>query len=185
MINKCCWIRGGGSEKKCPFGLPITLACSCAGKSVLSMCPLTAVVEEKQEAVELANKRVYIWNRNNKRCIYAQSIIESKNSVNCDFGDVGQGLSAPSFVGSPRYPSIFNTVDLDGLSSFPLGFYADNDESRNLFYGLFSLLGKDKTFKILKNAIFKNNGIWNKIIKEQNLDKQETYNFFRNICKFK
>jgi hypothetical protein len=72
--------------------------------------------------------------------------------VNCDFGDAAAGLGAPAFTGSPLYSQTFSGIGLDGLYAFPMGFYADNNESRNLFQGLFSLLGAAAP-AIVKKAI--------------------------------
>ncbi len=180
-INKKAWIRGNNTEKKCPFGLPVTIACAHAGDSVAHMCPLNSVSKDKKEKVEQANKRVYIWYKDNQRCIYAHNIIESKNVVNCDYGDVGQGMGAPAFAGSPLYAQTFSGVGLDGLYAFPLGFYADNNESRNLFQGLFSLLGEN-IFEIVKNAIDKN--LWEKVENDEDLSEEEQKKINKLIEKY-
>ena len=151
-IKKESWIRSD-KEKKCPFGLPITIACQHAGNSVTYMCPLDAVeTEEEKKKVEKANKRVYIWYKENQRCLYAHNIIESKDVVNCDYGDVGEGMKTPAFAGSPMYAQTFSGIGLDGLYAYPLGFYADNNESRNLFKGIISLVGSEVS-EIIKNAL--------------------------------
>jgi hypothetical protein len=102
--------------------------------------------------VEKANKRVYIYHKDNTPCLYAANIIEKFKAVNCDFGDTAQGMHAPAMIGSPLYAQTFSGIGLDGLYAFPLGFYADNNESRNLFQGLFSLVGNEK-LDIIKEAI--------------------------------
>ena len=142
-------------ESKCPFGLPITGACHRAGESVTRMCPLDMVEEEKMDLIKKANRRVYIYYKSGERCIYAKNIMEDHGNVNCDFGDTGQGMNTPAISGSPIYAQTFAGVGLDALYAFPLGFYADNNESRNLFQGLFSLVG-EKAFNIIKMAILDN-----------------------------
>jgi hypothetical protein len=87
--------------------------------------------------------------------MYAMNIIKRLKAVNCDFGDVGQGRHMPAIEGSPLYAQTFGGIGLDGLYAFPLGFYADNNESRNLFQGLFSLVGSSKN-KIVKFALLDN-----------------------------
>jgi hypothetical protein len=156
-MRKCAFIRSDkqDAERRCPFGLPITEACHNAGSCVSNMCPLEMIPEDKKDRVLKANSRVYIYYKNGHRCLYSAGIMDQQKSVNCDFGDTGQGLHAPSFQGSPLYPQTFAGVGLDGLYAFPLGFYADNNESRNLFQGLFSLVG-DRAFEIIKMAIFNN-----------------------------
>jgi len=161
-IGKCAWIRTN-KDKKCPFGLPITLGCKNAGESIAHMCPLEAVPEEKRERTALANKRVYIHGKTGQRCLYAKNIMEKQNAVNCNFSDVGEGMGVPAFEGSPLYAQTFSGIGLDGLYAFPLGFYADNNESRNLFQGLFSLLGESAP-QIIREAIFKEGGaLWEKV----------------------
>lgn len=165
-LHKCAWIRTDkGAEKKCPFGLPITLACNNAGKSIAHMCPLEAVQEDKQERTALANKRVYIHQKTGERCLYAKNIMEKQDAVNCNFSDVGEGMGGPALEGSPLYAQTFSGIGLDGLYAFPLGFYADNNESRNLFQGLFSLLGENAP-EIIKKAISTEDEVlWSKVEK--------------------
>jgi len=59
-------------------------------------------------------------------------------------------LPSTSFRGSPLYPQTFHGIGLDGLYGYPLGFYADNNESRNLFFGLFSMLGFNTVDELIK-----------------------------------
>lgn len=153
-MKKCAWIRSDkdAGEGTCPFGLPITEACKNAGNSVTHMCPLETISKEKQETIEKANKRVYLYYKTSSRCIYASAIISNHNVVNCDFGDTAAGMGSPTFIGSPLYPQTFSGIGLDGLYAFPLGFYADNNESRNLFQGLFSLVGSE-TYELIKNGM--------------------------------
>lgn len=172
-INKKSWIRGNESGKQCPFGLPIPLACQHAGSATAHMCPLDIISEkDKKERIKKANKRVYIWYKEGQRCIYAQNIMEQKGVVNCDFGDAAQGMGTAPFSGSPLYAQTFSGIGLDGLYAFPLGFYADNNESRNLPHGLFSLLGEQLN-EIVKNANTLNEDLWNKIDEEEELSLEE------------
>jgi hypothetical protein len=153
-MKKQSFIRSDKLEhkSKCPFGLPITDACHHAGDSVSRMCPLEMLESEKVDLVKKTNSRVYIYYKNGQRCIYAKNIMEDHDNVNCDFGDTAQGMNTPAISGSPIYAQTFAGVGLDGLYAFPLGFYADNNESRNLSQGLFSLVG-GKAFDIIKTAV--------------------------------
>lgn len=154
-MKKCAFVRSDvNNDKKCPFGLPITTACEHAGNSVTHMCPLPMVEADKQDVIKLANARVYIYYKTGERCIYAANIIENKQSVNCDFGDTAAGMHGPPMMGSPLYAQTFAGVGLDALYSYPLGFYADNSASRNLFEGLFSLIGSLEN-EIIKEALSK------------------------------
>lgn len=161
-MRKTCWIRGNEKGKKCPFGLPITLACHNAGDSVTHMCPLEAVPVDWDAKTRLANKRVYLYYKTGQRCLYAVNVMDEARAVNCDFGDVGAGMGGVAFSGSPLYAQTFSGIGLDGLYAFPMGFYADNNESRNLFQGLFSLLGAAAPM-IVKVAIAEDATLWEKL----------------------
>jgi hypothetical protein len=149
---KLAIIRGENS-RNCPFGLPIIDACKCAGSSIKRMAPLLEQnTKEENEKLASANKLVYAYQKEDKPCAYADKILEHNNKVDCDYGDNGQGLHSTDFRASPLYPQTFHGLMLDGLYGFPLGFYADNQESRNLFLGLYSLLGHSTKEEIIKLA---------------------------------
>ena len=173
-MKKCAFIRSDSKgTKKCPFGLPITLACLNAGDSVTHMCPVSSISEDKIESVIKANKRVYIYHKTGGRCLYAADVMEKLDSVNCDFGDTAAGMHSPAFSGSPLYAQTFAGVGLDGLYAFPLGFYADNNSSRNLFQGLFSLVGHFD-MEIIKNGIVNNPNMKEILLKLEEGDELNT-----------
>jgi len=152
VCKKFAIIRGN-DLRECPFGLPITKACRYVGKSIHRMAPLdSAETKEERKKIKSANKIVYVYHKTGDRCPYADKILESKDKVDCDFGDTGEGFRSVPFRGSPLYPQTFSGIGLDGLHSYPLGFYADNAESRNLFFGLFSLLGHNTAEELVKLA---------------------------------
>ena len=154
-MKKCSVIRSDQNGlKSCPFGLPIKEGCKCAGNSVSNMCPLQFIDEDKRDQVKKANLRVYVYYKTDNRCLYANNIMKEQNVVNCDFGDNAAGMSDIAFSGSPLYAQTFSGQGLDGLYAFPLGFYADNNQSRNLFQGLFSLVGSFDT-KLIKSGEIK------------------------------
>ncbi len=139
----------------CPFGLePISTVCCNVGDAIHRMAPLDAVKDDKsRETLTKANILVYINYKTGKQCPFADKVLEDYNKVDCDFEDTGQGLHSSEFQGSPIYPQTFSGVGLDGLYGHPLGFYADNNESRNLFFGLFSYLGrKENVDQLIKLA---------------------------------
>jgi hypothetical protein len=139
--------------KPCPFGLPVIGACKYAGDAVHRMAPLDATDdEEKKERLKKANTLVYIHHKTGNKCPFADKILEDHGKVDCDFGDTGQGQPHVPYRGSPLYPQTFTGIGLDGLYGYPLGFYADNNESRNLFFGLFSFLGSEKPKELIKLA---------------------------------
>ena len=170
-MKKEAFIRSdkNNEAQRCPFGLPITTACHHVGSSISNMCPLEVVEEgERRDRVKKANSRVYLYYKDDTRCLYAANIIDKNESVNCDFGDTAQGMHSPAFSGSPIYPQAFSGVN-GGVSAFPLGFYADNSESRNLFQGLFSLVG-GRSFDIIKKAILENKSMGDIVVKLENGD---------------
>ena len=168
-MKKTSFIRSDkqSENKRCPFGLPITEGCHYAGASVSNMCPLEFIPEEKRDRVVKANNRVYVYYKNDCRCIYSAGIINKSQSVNCNFGDTAQGMHMPAMSGSPIYPQTFSGGGMDGLYGYPLGFYADNNESRNLFTGLFSLIGS-KGFEIIKEAVLDNEDMGDIVLKLEN-----------------
>lgn len=137
----------------CPFGLPVTEACVHAGDSVHRMAPVDVVKDDdKQKRLKKANMVVYAHHKTGKRCPYADKVLPEHDKVDCDFGDTGQGQRSVPYRGSPLYPQTFQGIGLDGLYGYPLGFYADNNESRNLFFGLFSFLGSQEIEQLVKLA---------------------------------
>jgi hypothetical protein len=146
MTKKTAVIRGK-DVRKCPFGLPIPQACLNAGNSVHRMAP-----SEDEESIKKANRLVYSFHKDCTECPFADKVLKNHQMVDCDFGDTGEGQTDPNFVGSPLYPQTFHGTGLSGLYGYPLGFYADNNESRNIFFGLFSLLGSANVEEMIKLA---------------------------------
>jgi hypothetical protein len=144
MFNKKGWIRSDNmADKKCPFGLPITNGCKCAGSSVFNMVNIESVPEDKKEKIKTMNKRILVFYGGQQKCVFANNIMEKYGSVNCNFDDTAAGMGEfPTIEGSPLYTQTFGGMGLDGLHAAPIGFYADNLVSRNLFEGLFSLVSR-------------------------------------------
>ena len=146
LIEKEATIRGE-AVRECPFGLPIPEACANVGEAINRMAP-----SEENKQIIKANRIVYAYHKTCKQCPYTDKILSEHKKVDCNFGDTAAGQKSVSFRGSPIYPSTFYGVGLDGLYGYPLGYYADNAESRNLFFGLFSLLGFNTTKELIKLA---------------------------------
>jgi len=145
-VIKIAVIRGDGGNV-CPMGLPIPEACANAGESINRMSPTGG-----KESVGKANRLVYAYHKDCKKCPYAAKVLEANKKVDCNFGDTAAGRVTPSFTGSPLYPQTFVGIGLDGLYGYPLGYYVDNNESRNLFFGLFSFLGFATPEELIKLA---------------------------------
>jgi len=153
MAHKKLAIIRGNELRGCPFGLPIPQGCKHVGEAINRMAPLSAGENDAQkEQIAKANKLIYVYHKSDHECPYADKILENHDKVDCDFGDTGQGQKSVNWQGSPLYPQTFAGIGLDGLYGYPLGFYADNNESRNLFFGLFSYLGSDQTKELIKLA---------------------------------
>lgn len=151
-IKKLAVIRDDDASP-CPFGLPITTGCCNVGDAIHRMAPLDSVGEKSKERVKKANGMVYVYHKTGKRCPFADGVMVKFGKVNCDWGDTAQGIKSVPFAGSPIYPQTFSGVGLDGLYGHPGGFYGDNNLSRNMFLGLFSLLGEhDSVDTIVKMA---------------------------------
>ena len=145
-IEKEATIRGD-SVRMCPFGLPIPDACENVGDAINRMAPI-----KDKPNLSKANKLIYTYHKTCSQCPYADKILKDFNKVDCDFGDTAAGRPSQPFRGSPLYPNTFVGIGLDGLYGYPLGFYADNNESRNLFFGLFSMLGSATAEEMIKLA---------------------------------
>jgi hypothetical protein len=140
-------------DTPCPFGLSIPFACNNAGKVIERMAPLDILgpeaSDEDKQTLGKANLRLLVWTlmsgQEPARCTYASHVFPDKSAVDCNYGDTAPGQTQSSaLLGSPFYSQLFTGISLDGLYSYPLGFYGDYNISRNLFYGLYSLQGHTK-----------------------------------------
>lgn len=145
-LEKEAVIRGD-NIRDCPFKLPIPYACKCVGSAIYRMAPT-----KDNETIKKANRLVYAYHKECKQCPFADKILDNYEKVDCDFGDTGQGMESTPFRGSPLYPQLFQGMSLTGLYGYPLSFYGDNNTSRNLFFGLFSMLGRCTIEEMIKLA---------------------------------
>jgi len=137
----------------CPFGLPISFGCKCAGEHIRKMAPVDIMGDgssiDEEEAVGKANTRLLAWNLLNStekptKCLYAEKIMDSQedhNTVACNYDDSAPGSTSQSLVAPPFYSKIFNG-GLNGLYTYPVGYYSDYNVSRNMYYGNYSLMGR-------------------------------------------
>lgn len=144
----------------CPYGLPITEGCQAAGETIDNMMPLNklgekASDEEKAEVIK-ANQYLLNWRGTGEPCKYAAKLFPSKqNKVDCSYGDTAAGIrESGALLGSPFYSQHFSGISLDGLYSFPLGFFSDYNLGRSTFYGIYSLQGSfdNEDIDILKKV---------------------------------
>jgi hypothetical protein len=159
-IVKLAIIRNN-EDQPCPFGLDITHACLKAGELVQNMAPIEILgsnpEEDEIEQLKAANRRLFDLKKPNTNCIYANKIFKDKNAVECGFkfgsSDGNSNDSVP--FPAPFYAKNYDNSAFDNMSTFPIGYYADYDLSRNLYYGLYSLQGsEDKSVEFEKFAGF-------------------------------
>jgi hypothetical protein len=141
------------SENPCPFGLPIPFGCKYAGSHVERMAPIEVmgkeVSEDEAQMIGSANTKLLAWNllRSTEKpshCLYVGHLMEEHDTVECNFDDSapGQG-AAQALQAAPFYSKIFSGV-LNGLYTYPMGFYSDYNVSRNLYFGTYSLQGSER-----------------------------------------
>ena len=68
---------------------------------------------------------------------------KEKKSVDCKYDPKQSTIPAGNvgLVGSPLYPHIMVGNMPEAQYGYPLDYYSDNNESRNIYYGLYSLVG--------------------------------------------
>lgn len=141
-IVKLAVIRKSGIDQ-CPFGLSIPDACSKVGRAVEHMAHLDILPnmdEEEKEEIVKANQHIYGWKADGTPCPFAGKLLPEKSAVECNWDSTAPGETAGgALVGSPFYYKHFSGVGLDGLYSYPLGYYADNSIDRGMYHGMYSI----------------------------------------------
>jgi len=141
-----------GKLNKCPFGLSVTDGCKIAGgveegskrPVIFEMTPLE-LAEDKEEAKEIAdnNLEMMLMISEHSKCPFADMIFEEQDSVDCKHDPRQSTIPAGNvgLNGSPLYPHIMIGNMPEAQYGYPLDYYSDNNESRNVYYGLYSLIG--------------------------------------------
>jgi hypothetical protein len=141
-----------GNLKKCPFGLPVIDGCKIAGgvigdsnrPAIFDMAPLD-MADTEEEAAEMAdnNLEVMLMVEEYAKCPFADVIFEKKKTVDCKYDPKQSTIPAGNvgLNGSPLYPHIMIGNMPEAQYGYPLDYYSDNNESRNIYYGLYSLVG--------------------------------------------
>ena len=141
-IKKLAVIRSN-EEHSCPFGLSIPYGCKCVGELIVHMAPLEILEDmsdEEKAEIARANKHLLMWKSPELRCIYAGKLFKDKEVVECNWNANDEGTSQRgALVGSPFYYKHFSGIGLDGLYSYPLGYYTDNSIDRGMYYGMYSI----------------------------------------------
>ena len=141
-----------GKTHACPFGLPILFGCKSVGggtkdssSSIISlMAPMDEDMsnDEKEEITE-NNLEMLLMIDEEKKCPFADMILEDNDSVDCKYDSKFGAMPAGNvgFSGSPLYPHIHVGNMSEAQYGYPLEYYSDNNESRNVYYGIYSLVG--------------------------------------------
>jgi hypothetical protein len=139
-------LRDNG-ELKCPFGLSISFACRNAGESVDKMANIEEMkqneeIDEKNiQKFQKSNEFIFRWKASCTRCKYAGKLFENKELVECNHGSIAEGINEdkPAIAGSPLFYKMYSGIGIDGLYSFPLGYYTDNSIDHSMYYGRYSI----------------------------------------------
>lgn len=147
------------NEDPCPFGLPIPFGCKYAGKNVENMAPFNVMgkeaSEDEKEMLAAANTKLLAWNllrssEKPEQCPYVGHILEHNDAVECNHDDTAPGQGpAQALTAAPFYSKMFNGV-ITGLSTYPSGYLADYNVSRNMYFGSYSLSGNFIGFSYTK-----------------------------------
>src|SRR5271157_5156528 len=150
------------SEDGCPFGLPIPFGCQYAGNNVKNMSPIDIMgkdsSDDEKNAIGAANTKLLAWNllrtsEKPSKCPYVGHLLEKQGAVECNHDDSapGQG-SAQALQAAPFYSKMFNGV-INGLNTYPVGYFGDYNVSRNQFFGTYSMQGQNISLIEMINKI--------------------------------
>ena len=141
-----------GKIEMCPFGLPVTDACTSIGGymeedgrlAVYSMIPVDVASNDKEkEQIIEDNLELMILIKEPSKCPFADRVFEEKKSVDCKYDENSSSIPAGNvgLNGSPLYPHTMVGNMPEAQYGYPLDHYSDNNESRNIYYGIYSLIG--------------------------------------------
>jgi hypothetical protein len=97
------------------------------------MHSILKVEPREAEAIKKSNRKIFRHYAGEGKCPYAEFILDTRNVVNCDYGQAGAGEEQFNPNPYSLSPSIFNGLWPTGLLSFPMSFYRDNMESRTVY----------------------------------------------------
>jgi hypothetical protein len=133
-------------DAPCPFGLKIPFACSNVGETISRMAPTNALGDdaddEERAEIAKANSTLMMMDATGERCPFAGKLFKDKKAVECNFGSTAEGMNPDKGLWpSPFYSKVYDNVAYDGVFSYPLGWFGENNISRNTYYGIYSLQG--------------------------------------------
>ena len=141
-----------GKTKGCPFGLSIPGGCLSAGGASIEdevvaisrMVPLSyAKNEEQAEKILEDNLEELLLIESPAACPFSDRVYESRAVVDCKFDENSDSAPAGSagLNGSPLYPHMMIGNMPKPQYGYPINYYSDDNESTNVYYGLYSLIG--------------------------------------------
>lgn len=133
-------------ENPCPFGLPISQGCRCAGNlvermgSIESPMPNVPLDKDKVRNLVEVNNMMLRWYTDCSVCKYAGMLFDENDAiVECNADSTAAGIhEGPVLAGSPMFYKMYAGVGIDGLYSYPLGYYRDGAIDRGMYYGRYN-----------------------------------------------
>jgi hypothetical protein len=134
-----------GKTKSCPFGLPITKGCKCAGEAIASMHPVEGAEDSEKAQIKSSNKALLFSHLSDScgTCPFADAIYEKTGTVDCKWQEGERPIPAGSvgLQGSPLYPNTYvGEMPKPLYSNFPDSEYTD-DNIHHTYLGLLSFYG--------------------------------------------
>ncbi len=127
----------------CPFGLPIAGACKTVGVAIMDMTPFYILPPEtsKTEVMDVVenNNNLFLWKATGERCPYATKFFKDKEAVECNWGTATEGEEEGALPGSQFYPKQFTGVGVEGLYSYPGGYFMGYSLQDPLYNGSYSV----------------------------------------------
>ncbi len=151
-MKKLSVIRGIGVAS-CPYGLDVTEACAKIGDVILQLSPVEDSISP--ENTLKINKVIYLTQKLDERCPFANEIMNKFNKVDCSWGDTAAGEGVHYLTPSPLYPRTFIG---DGWANKgqdiydPRGYFNAPDSGIDVPFGLYSIFSEqsneDRLLKI-------------------------------------
>lgn len=158
-MKKLAVIRGEGIAR-CPYGLPVTEACKSVGDSILQMTAIGQVEKEDRPKTAKKNRVIYLTQKTEEKCPFADQIFEQYDKVNCSWGDVAAGEHSGYLSPSPFYPNLMignglapGRTDNQQNITDPRQTYFGQEKGVDVPFGLYSIFSsKDNEAALIKLA---------------------------------
>lgn len=144
-MKKLSVIRGD-TIAKCPYGLDVITACKDVGDAILTMSPVEDNIPGAESPTAQKNKIIYLTQKVDERCPFANEILEKFNKVDCSWGDTAAGEGTSYLSPSPLYPRNFIGDGLEpgtpnkGQDIYdPRQYFDAPERGIDVPYGLFSI----------------------------------------------